>query len=350
MRATAAAGWVATLTLLACAPAAGVARAEPVVLADGHVDYAARMVDGELRSQIKDGTQGADHVVWRDPASVVFKVVRAAKTTVPSNSAYAFLGAPGSAVWMIPQVQKTGILWAGWNTEELTASDVSGSIAWTLHAVQGPGRVAVFQTGPFGAPDVIFNSGDGLPDQRTIPTGVHAHANWAFNQPGTYQLIFEMSATRSSGAPMSDTRTLTVLVEGDPGPVAPGDDGGPPADQPGGPSTPSAGATSPGATSPGGAVPERLTLSAGTPHLKGRTLTLAVRVNVTARVHAAVKRSGRIVARARVRTVEASSRGRTLRVRLGRALKPGRYRIDLRARANGETVIRTVALRVSGER
>jgi putative ABC transporter-associated repeat protein len=330
----------AAVALAAACP--GVAHADAVVLAEGHVDYAARMVSGQLRSQIKDGTQGAERVVWRDPDDVVFEVREAARTALPSDARLSFLGAAGSSVWMIPQVQKAGILWAGWNTEELTAADVSGPVTWTLQAVRGPGSVAVFQTGAFGDPDVIFDSADALPDSRQIPLGTHAHGNWAFSAPGSYQLTFEMSAPRADGATVSDTRTLAVQVDGPP----PGDPGRPAGD----PGRPSGDATKPPAGSPpagGGGEEMPLTLSASRARLGGRTLRFSARISRQSRLDVTVRRAGRTVTRAKPRTVAAAKRSRTLRVRLGRTLTRGRtYKATIRVRAAGASATRTLTLRV----
>ncbi|MDO8196962.1 choice-of-anchor M domain-containing protein [Conexibacter sp. JD483] len=327
---------------------ASAARAEPVVLADGHVDYAARMVGGQLRNQIKDGTQGVDRVVWREPADVVFEVREAAKTTVPADARMRFLGAAGASTWTIPQVQRQGILWAGWNTEALTLADVGGPLTWTLQSAQGPGTVALFQSGPFGDPDIFFNSGDGLPDSRRIPLGTHAHGNWAFSAPGTYQLTFAMATTRPGGEPTSDTQTLTVNVDGPatrptdpaPTPVQPGQQ----PTLPSSPSTPGGAPTGPVAPSGEPAV-RALTLQVRRPRAVGRTLSFTALISRKSRLEVTVQRAGRVFTRGRARLVSASRR-RVVRVRLGRSLAPGRvYKVTVRVRAGGRSATRTLVLR-----
>lgn len=301
------------------------------------------MVSGQFRSQIKDATGGAERVVWRDPATVLFQVSQDARTTIPAESRLTFLGPLGSATWMIPQVQRPGILWAGWNTEDLASADISSSITWTLQSVQGPGTVAVFQTGSFGAPDVIFNSADGLPDQRQIAIGVHAHANWAFSQPGAYRLTLQMAATRPSAEFVSDTQTLDVFVEADPvgSPAAPSRPSTPSASSP--PPAP-ASPTSPAQTGRGAAA---VTFRARTARITGRTLSFKARLPRTSRLEVIVRRAGRTVTRAKTRTVVGATRERTLRVLLGRRLKQGAtYQVVIRAHADANTVDRTLALRV----
>ena len=180
-----------------------------VTLADGHVDVgSARIVDGKLRSYVKDATRG--RVVWRNPSTVVIRVVDKARVSLPSGMS--FIGRRGQTVWMIPQVQKRGIIWAGWNTEEIASRQIRGGVGWTLRKVSGPGRVVLFQTGSFGDEDVLFNSGRRMPQTYTIPPGVHAHGNWAFTRQGTYKLRFTMSIRTRSGRQQRVGATLTYRV------------------------------------------------------------------------------------------------------------------------------------------
>ncbi|RSM80004.1 hypothetical protein DMH04_30870 [Kibdelosporangium aridum] len=136
---------------------------------------------GTLRIEVNDGTGATP--VFRDPADVVLQVLAGAKTTVPSSSAYSFLGTPGSTVWILPQTQNTSLLWPGWNTQRLSSSTFTGTQT-TLLSVSG-GQFAVYTTNAFGTPTVLFDSGNGLPDTRSVSVGTHAHANWAFQVTGT---------------------------------------------------------------------------------------------------------------------------------------------------------------------
>lgn len=205
-RRRAAAGCAAAL--LIAAPAAAEAR---TTISSGHVDaVSARIVGGRLQSVLKDGSRGPGRVVWRDPAAVTLRVVPKAAVTLPSG--LGFVGRRGSRVWMIPQVQRDGIVWAGWNTEEIGAGDVRGGVRWTLRRVTGPGKVAIFQTGSFGESTILFDSARRLPQATTIPVGTHAHGNWAFTKRGTYRLGYRLSARSASGRTLSDDATLTFRV------------------------------------------------------------------------------------------------------------------------------------------
>lgn len=196
-----------TTTTTRCVP---VTSTTGVVLGNGHVDYAARIVDGRFVSQVKDGTV-AGKTEWRSPAQVVFHLGEAAATTVPSP-AFAFLGPVSAKIWQIPQTQKPGVLWAGWNTEEIGPAQATGEVDWKLTGVDGPGTMAIYELDSFGQPKIIFDSGDGVPDRVGIRTGTHAHGNWAFSAQGAYRLTFVQSVTLASGATASDTQVVTFAI------------------------------------------------------------------------------------------------------------------------------------------
>ncbi|CAL9573960.1 hypothetical protein SUDANB95_04853 [Actinosynnema sp. ALI-1.44] len=183
-----------------------------VTLNQGHVDAVApRLLPDGLHVQVKDGT-ATGVTTWREPADVEFRVPAAARAELPAQPALSFLGNAGEQVFLLPQTQRTDLLWTGWNTEELRPADVSGAVAWSLTAVDGPGPFGLFTTGSFGAPEVIFNSADGLPDTLSVPLGTHAHANWAFAEPGQYKLTFAVSAQAADGRPLTDTETFTFVI------------------------------------------------------------------------------------------------------------------------------------------
>lgn len=196
-----------TTTTTSCVPTTS---RTGVVLDQGHVDYAARVIDGRLVSQVKDGTTGGTPQ-WRAPGQVVFHLKAAAATTVPSD-AFAFLGPVSAKIWQIPQTQKPDVVWLGWNTEEITSAQATGDVKWQLTEVSGPGSMAVYELDPFGKPVVIFNSKDGLPDTYGIRLGTHAHGNWAFTASGAYRLTFTQSVTLTSGATVSDKQVVTFAV------------------------------------------------------------------------------------------------------------------------------------------
>ncbi|QXE33775.1 TIGR03773 family transporter-associated surface protein [Streptomyces sp. GMY02] len=211
------------------------------VLDNGHIDFAARIVDGKMQIHIKDGTV-AGKTTWREPSSVVLHVKPAAKKEIPDGDDFAFLGRPGDPVWLLDQVQQDGQLWPGWSTENIEPGKTKGTVGFKLAKAEGPGVFALYNYDGMSGATIRFNSGDGVPDTFDVPQNTHAHGGWAFGKEGVYRLTFTMSGTLANGSPVSDTETVAFVVgETDPNTVQPG--GG----------TGNSGDASP--DSPGGGVP-----------------------------------------------------------------------------------------------
>lgn len=201
------AGFVAAV--LAVAPAHAL-----TTISAGHVDAIDVDWTGSgLTLDLHDGTVNPG--VDRDPADVVLNAVPASKTTVPSNSAFSFLGNPGDPVWILPQTQRSGILWPGFSTEGVPSGALSGNtVNVRLVSASGPADVSVYNNNAFGSPTVWFDSGNGLPDNRSFTVNTHAHANWAFEAAGTYTVVFEVTATTSGGTTVSSgQKTYTFTVQ-----------------------------------------------------------------------------------------------------------------------------------------
>ncbi|TPW77772.1 TIGR03773 family transporter-associated surface protein [Schumannella soli] len=177
-----------------------------VIISGGHVDYGTRLVDGALRSQIKDGSSAS--VVWREPSRTVIWVKPQAEITSPGGAVANLLGPAGASAWQIPQTQRAGVVWLGWNTETLAGTAVASPVSWRLDAVSGPGSVGVYELGSFGSITPVLTTGGSY----SIPLGVHAHGNWAFTAEGVYRLTFTQSATLADGRSVSDRQTLTIAV------------------------------------------------------------------------------------------------------------------------------------------
>ena len=177
------------------------------ILSSGHVDYASRIIDGQLQSQIKDGTTRT--IAWRDPADTVLWLKPSAGRTLPAGKGYEAIGAPGAPVWEIAQSEVPGLVWLGWNTESIPTAQAASPVTWTLNSVDGPGTVKVYLKGSFGqVSDVVLGNGSSY----EIPLGTHAHGNWAFSAEGVYRLSLTQSITLTGGARSSDTATLTIAV------------------------------------------------------------------------------------------------------------------------------------------
>ncbi|WP_157411238.1 choice-of-anchor M domain-containing protein [Actinoplanes rectilineatus] len=177
--------------------------AEAVVLSQGHTDAVdVHYANGRLALKIKDDT--VSPAVERDPADVTFQVLPAARTEVPDLDAFRFLGAAGTPIWMLPQVQDPALLWPGWNTTTLDSGVFKNDkVTISLVGVDGPGAVTLFDTSSLGVPAVRFASADGLPDSLDVAVHTHAHASWVFGATGRYTLKFQADAVLANGTVLS---------------------------------------------------------------------------------------------------------------------------------------------------
>jgi surface-anchored protein len=237
-------------------------RSAPIVIERGHLDLVeVTVVGGDLVLSAKDHTT-AGGPTFRAPNDLQVRVGDRSRTAVPPGGAFGFLGPAGSTVHLLPQTEDPNLVWPGWSTERLTPGQVAGdAVTWRLRSVDGPGAVALFTTDQFGAPSVVFDSDDLVPDQVTVRINTHAHANWAFAAPGAYRLTFEVAADVVGRGSTATTATYVFLVGDGTAAVAP--DAVPPPQQGVVPSAPvgapavppgSGGAGGPGATVRGATV------------------------------------------------------------------------------------------------
>ncbi|WP_045744902.1 choice-of-anchor M domain-containing protein [Actinoplanes rectilineatus] len=213
LRLLAGSGFLAASLAGVAGPAQAHPAVPPTVLSSGHVDAVdVEYEDGQLELAVHDEESDAEFA----PSEVVLLVKKAAQTAVPDDANYAFLGDPGDSVWILPEIQNPDLLWAGLSTEELEAGVFAGDqVSIDVQNVRGPGDVAVFTSDAVGTPNVLVDSGDGLPDTVALGAGSHEHVNWAFERPGTYKLTVSASATLAgSGETVtSEPATYTFKVQ-----------------------------------------------------------------------------------------------------------------------------------------
>ena len=163
---------------------------------DGHFDLGPAIENGTLVARVKDDrTQPAQ---WVDPSSLTFALGDAARITAPAD--LGFVATPGSSVWLIPSTQIAGVPWLGLNSQrEEIVTGTTGPVQFTLDAVEGPGRVAVFNAGALGS-GVGEHVFDGPGTGYTLGANTHAHQNWVFTAPGTYTLTITMRVTPNGAA------------------------------------------------------------------------------------------------------------------------------------------------------
>lgn len=163
---------------------------------EGHFDLGPAIENGTLVARVKDDR--SQPAQWVDPSSLTFALGDAARITAPAD--LGFVATPGSSVWLIPSTQIAGVPWLGLNSQrEEIVTGTTGPVQFTLDAVEGPGRVAVFNAGALGS-GVGEHVFDGPGTGYTLGANTHAHQNWVFTAPGTYTLTITMRVTPNGAA------------------------------------------------------------------------------------------------------------------------------------------------------
>jgi surface-anchored protein/uncharacterized repeat protein (TIGR01451 family) len=188
------------------------------VLSVGHSDaFDVAFENDQLELSFADDTTGGH--IERDPADVLMHAKpESGPVPAPGSGAFAFLGPPGTQLWVLPQTQDPNLLWPGLSTEELTGTWTDNQIRLQLLSVSGPGNFFLFQNDQFGGPiQMWYSTNLGNVGSFPVTPGVHAHFNWVFTAQGTYTLTVQASGTHTTqGAKSTGPVDYTVHV----GPVA----------------------------------------------------------------------------------------------------------------------------------
>lgn len=138
-----------------------------MLLTHGHMDVVVYTASNGLAMAIQEDVSGSHQL--QNPASSVFVVGDNAKV---------------GNLWRIPQTQKEGVPWLGWDTNRLTPH---APVRLVLESVEGPGSVRVWMYGGLGRNniEVLSSTGNNVFD---IMPATHGHANWDFSAPGYYTL------------------------------------------------------------------------------------------------------------------------------------------------------------------
>jgi surface-anchored protein len=141
-----------------------------------------------------------------------------ARLIIPDNPDYAFLGQPGSPVWILPQTQDITLPYVGISTEEIPAGVFDGPLRFELVSVDGPGNFFAWANPGAGQPPIIkFICTNGVvsPDYNAMTplTGSHEHYNWAFSTNGLYRVTFRYSGQLAADGTYITGRDVTWAFE-----------------------------------------------------------------------------------------------------------------------------------------
>ncbi|MGX1267052.1 choice-of-anchor M domain-containing protein [Streptomyces phaeoluteigriseus] len=180
-------------------------------LSSGHVDVLDAEWDGaDLHLHVHDEESGTEY----EPADVTLSVPAAAKV---ANPGFGFLGS-GSQVWLLPDTEAeadaAGVLFPGISTEHLTTGVfANNNVTYRLVSATRNGAATEDFSIYAGSGSRWFDSNTATTSykSRAFAVATHNHANWAFEEAGTYQLTFRVQGT-VGGVTESATETFTVVV------------------------------------------------------------------------------------------------------------------------------------------
>ncbi|SDE16133.1 choice-of-anchor M domain-containing protein [Glycomyces harbinensis] len=192
-----------------------------LVLDEGHVDVlSVDDTENGLDLRAKDGTRlhgPAD--VYRDPDDVAFHAAPESEIVLGdqfANPGYDQVGAPGETRWHLPDTQKDGVLFAGWDTAEIpTGVLADDAVDLTLTGFSGPGELVMLTVDDFGDASVKVDTADALPQSIATSARTHAHANWFFSEPGVYRLTWQARAEATDGTTLSSPPRDYLFVVGE---------------------------------------------------------------------------------------------------------------------------------------
>jgi surface-anchored protein len=172
------------------------------VLSTGHIDLGVGFEDGALHMGLHDEENEVEYA----PDEAILQVGLAARQTVPPDPRFAFLGAAGASVYILPQVPRPDLLALGVGAEEIAEGLFDeDQLTLSLRGVIGPGRFALYSLDPFGNPAVHMSSHDGVDetDRLRVRVGAHGDFNWAFTAPGDYTISLEALGSLVDGGPVT---------------------------------------------------------------------------------------------------------------------------------------------------
>lgn len=199
----------------------GLARRLP--LDNGHVDIVGKTSDGGLNIALKDETrQHSTTTVEREIDDVKFVVGENARHKRHGAGMMSheldFLGPENSVFYGMPQTQQEGVLWPGYNTQDIDFGALTeDGVRLSIEPKRMPrgANFGLFTTDYIGRPSVLIDSTQQKHALRST-FSTHVHANWAFTKPGTYAFDVAYSATLKDGTPTSSKKQSLIVVVGEP--------------------------------------------------------------------------------------------------------------------------------------
>ncbi len=188
-----------------------------------HGDFEIALEDGQLDLQIHlhagtivDGVSLAEDTVF-EPSQLVVVATHEAMQLRPTGEIWHATGTDANEpLWVLPQHEQEDLPAFGVSTEEIDLGMFVGNvITLALRYGEGPGDVSLWADDALGQPSFLLSTHT-QELAATLPVGLHAHYNWAFTQPGTYTLVFEVSGDLVTGGSTRELAVYRFLVSDGP--------------------------------------------------------------------------------------------------------------------------------------
>ncbi|MDU6111530.1 MAG: choice-of-anchor M domain-containing protein [Winkia neuii] len=163
------------------------------VISDGHVDVRAVQAGNGLAMVLGDDSGSfSKKPMVHDLAKVSLAVrpqARAKRSKhVFADASFNFLGPHGTELFVLPQDQKSGLVWPGFSTQELDYSHFPKGVDIEIKPHSGPKGAKWWAfTQNLGKLADIIAASDRVSTLHTT-NRTHLHTNWAFTKQGRYQI------------------------------------------------------------------------------------------------------------------------------------------------------------------
>lgn len=210
-----------TLLFIRCLPIIGLGLTACLLRCQAHVHIQIRYAAEAWDLHILDFDAGK-----LAPADVTLFVASTARQVIGEDPRYhSILGPAGQFTWILPQLETATLLNLGLGTSGITPNTFAGNqVRLLLRGVDGPGHFGLFTTTAFGAPNIHFNSRDGIDTNSDVidlpAVNGHVHVNWSFSAPGEYRIRLAAAATllKTGQLTQSPEVIYSFVVEGPPAP------------------------------------------------------------------------------------------------------------------------------------
>ena len=185
----------------------------------GHVDILAKHKADGFEISLKDDTRLIDKKSVERPLNDVALVVgdntKQTRREAHQGAEFDFLGKQDDGFYHLPQSQRPGVIWPGYNTEAIDFNKIDGDVSLNLQPRDVPEGATwgTFIDGQLGELPKVLS--DSTKNDYSIESSFasHTHIHWAFSKPGVYTFDANYSAKSKEGHEwQSESQEFVITV------------------------------------------------------------------------------------------------------------------------------------------